>query len=111
MKSLSLTSEPALEQIRQLGARLRAARVARRLRQVDVCAKVGLSRSTLEAVERGEPTTAMGAYVALLWLYGLNRELDILADPGLDRQGLALQYSLENRRVRVAAADAADDDF
>jgi hypothetical protein len=32
----------------------------------------------------------------------LARELDLIADPGLDRDGLALSFSPADKRVRVA---------
>ncbi len=84
-----------------LGARLRDARLRRRLRQDDVAAKLGFSRDTINAVERGSMTTTVGAYLSVLWVYGLEREVDLLADPGLDREGLALTFDAREKRVRL----------
>jgi transcriptional regulator with XRE-family HTH domain len=88
------------ERIVALGQRIRAARMHRQWRQVDLAERAGLSRSTIEAIERGEPGTAIGAYVQVLWTMGLDRELDLVADPGLDREGLALTISTSDKRVR-----------
>jgi len=33
---------------------------------------------------------------------GLNREVDLVADPGLDRDGLSLELSVLTKRVSVA---------
>jgi hypothetical protein len=37
-----------------------------------------------------------------MWAMGLNREIDLLADPGLDRDGMALQFNVQSKRVGVA---------
>lgn len=85
-----------------LGGRIRAARVSRKLRQMDLAERAGLSRTTIEAIERGALETGLGAYLRVLWVMGLDKEVDILADPGLDREGLALSYAVDTKRVRVA---------
>lgn len=87
--------------LRDLGGRLRAARVRRGLRQEDVAAKLGFSRATVNAIEHGSMTTSMGAYLSVLWVFGLEREVEVLADPGLDREGLALSFDVGEKRVRV----------
>ena len=99
--SFDLVPETVPAQIQALGARLRAARQRRGLRQEDVAAKLGFSRDTINAVERGSMTTTIGAYLSLLWVYGLQREFDLLADPGLDREGAALTFDLGERRVTL----------
>lgn len=103
MKSMKSNLPDEVEaQIRALGVRIRAARILRGLRQEDLATKSGLSRTAIEAVERGAPTTGMATYLRTLWAMGLNRELDLLADPGLDREGMALQFNLQSKRVGVA---------
>lgn len=92
-----------------LGRRLRDARMHRKLRQVDLAERTGLSRSTVEAIERGSADTSIGAYARVLWVMGLDGELDILADPAVDREGAALEYSPGERRVRVRKG--LDNDF
>ena len=105
----SFQAPEMLARIRSLGARIKLARIHRKWRQLDLVERSGLSRSTVEAIERGEPGTAIASYLHLLWLMGLDRELDILADPGLDRQGLTLSYSIEDKRVRLPTK--IDNDF
>jgi transcriptional regulator with XRE-family HTH domain len=84
-----------------LGLRIRDARLHRKLRQIDLAGRTGLSRSTIEAVEKGSPDTAFGAYARVLWVMGLDRELDVVADPAMDQEGAALEYRPGERRVRV----------
>jgi hypothetical protein len=38
--------------------------------------------------------------VAALWVLGLLDELDLVADPGLDRDAHALTFSVADKRVR-----------
>lgn len=83
------------------GLRIRDARLHRKLRQVDLAERTGLSRSTIEAIERGSSETAFGAFARVLWVMGLDRELDVVADPALDQEGAALEYRPGERRVRV----------
>ena len=94
--------DEVVAQIAALGARVRQARMHRKWRQEDLAKRANLSRTAIEAIERGEPTTGLGTYLRALWAMGINRELDLLADPGLDREGMALQFSIQNKRVGVA---------
>ena len=115
MHSMASTKTPATtpgavaDRVTQLGQRIRAARTRRKLRREDLAQRAGVSRSTMEAIERGELTTGIGAYVRALWAMGLDQELDLVADPGLDRDGLALELSAVTKRVRVQTK--ADNDF
>jgi transcriptional regulator with XRE-family HTH domain len=85
----------------RLGSRIRVARRRRRLRQEDLARQIGRARATVAAIEQGSPTTEIGAYVCALWALGLLQELELLADPGLDRDGQALSFSAADKRVRL----------
>lgn len=91
---------PPAQALVRLGSRLRLARVRRRLRQGDLAKQIGRSRATVVAMEKGSPKTEVGAYVSALWALGLLQELDLVADPGLDRDGQALVFSAADKRVR-----------
>lgn len=92
-----------------LGARIRLARQRRRLRVEDVAEKAQLGKKTVEAVERGALTTSLGAYLAVLGCLNLTKELELVADPALDREGADLLYSPTERRVRPSRK--LDNDF
>lgn len=96
------------EQLAALGDRVRLARIHRKWRQEDLANRSGLSTTAIKAVERGEVTTGIGTYLRALWAMGLNRELDLLAEPGLDRDGMALSFSVQSKRVGVARKVAND---
>lgn len=93
--------EDALLIIKRLGARIRAARVRRKLRQEDLAARTGLSRSFIQSVERGQATCFVGGLINILWTLGLANEIELIADPGLDRDGLSLALSSEKKRVFI----------
>lgn len=97
------------QRLEALGARIRDARLRRKFRQIDLAERTRLSRSTIEAIERGSPDTAIGAYARALWVMGLDRELDIVADTAMDQEGAALEYRPGERRVRVRKG--LDNDF
>jgi transcriptional regulator with XRE-family HTH domain len=98
--SSSPDDAPAQSLVR-LGSRIRIARLRRKLRQEDLARQIGRTRATVIAIEQGSATTEIGAYVSALWALGLLRELDLVADPGLDRDGQALTFSAADKRVRV----------
>ena len=85
----------------RLGSRIRIARLRRKLRQEDLARQIGRTRATVIAIEQGSATSEIGAYVSALWTLGLLRELDLVADPGLDRDGQALSFSATDMRVRL----------
>lgn len=101
--------EEVTDTAKKLGERIRLARVRRHLRQEDLAAKTGLSRSTIQAVERGSITCSLGAVLHVLWMLGLSGEIELIADPGLDERGLSLSLSREGKRVRIPAE--VDNDF
>lgn len=99
--STLLSDEPATQALVRLGSRIRQARLRRKLRQEDLAGQIGRTRATVIAIERGSPTTEIGAYIQTLWALGLLQELELVADPGLDRDGQALSFSAADKRVRL----------
>jgi len=84
-----------------LGARLRLARLRRRLTTTTVAERCNLSRPTLAKVERGDPSVTLGSYVRVLSVYGIQGDLVAVgADDTLGRrlQDLALPALRKGRR-------------
>jgi transcriptional regulator with XRE-family HTH domain len=94
---------------RQLGERIRTARVRRGLRQADLARRAGVTVPTLRRVESGSLGTGLGAYLAALWAMGLEGQLGALADPAQDREGYTLEAARRTERVRVK--DELSDEF
>lgn len=63
----------------QFGARLRVARLRRRLPAKQVAERAGMSPMTLRSVERGGSGVTMGAYLAVMQVLGIEKDLNLLA--------------------------------
>ena len=74
---------PTDELLRQFGDRLRLARLRRRLSAKHVAERAGMSPMTLRSLERGGSGVTMGAYLAVMQVLGIEKDLDLLgmADP------------------------------
>lgn len=110
MKNIKIDPLPkeVAEICQRLGARIRTARIQRKWRQQDVVDRTGYARNTVINVERGDPKTGLGIYLHILWLMGLAGEIEVVADPGLDRDGLALMLDTASKRVYLPRKVADD---
>ena len=63
----------------QLGDRLRRQRKARKLSTVEMAKRVGISRTTLSAVEAGDPAPSIGTYLRVMSELGIGADLALLA--------------------------------
>jgi transcriptional regulator with XRE-family HTH domain len=99
----------ATEQIAQLGQRIRVARIRRGWSVAALASKAGVNRNTLTALELGKPGTAVGVCVTVLWVLGLDRSLDAVADPDGDLHGKALEAA--RRPIRAGKARKVRDDY
>ena len=81
---------PSVEkQTRAFGARLKAARLRRRISTVLFAERMGVSRDTLNRLEKGDGTIALGTYMRALRVLGLDKDLDLIAHD--DELGRKLQ--------------------
>lgn len=101
--------QPVSDLARELGQRIRTARIRRKISQQDLAGRTGLSRSSIQGLERGELTVSLGIALKVLWNLGLANEVALIADPGLDRDGLSL--SLCTDKMRVFVPRKIDNDF
>lgn len=79
---------PATEKIlRDLGENIRLARKRRRLSLQQVAERADIARSTLGLIEKGSPGVAMSAYLKVLFVLGLEKDLQqVAADDQLGRK-------------------------
>ena len=75
--------------LRELGERLREARLRRRFSVSLVAQRADMSRPTLNKVEQGDPAVTIGTYLRVMSVLGLERDLQLLA--GEDPVGRRLQ--------------------
>jgi len=89
----------ALVALSQLGSNLALARVRRKESLRAWAARIGVSVSTVQRVEAGDPGVGMGVYLAALWLIGRASALAELADPSMDSGALELDVRAAKARL------------
>jgi transcriptional regulator with XRE-family HTH domain len=100
---------PSVEkQMRAFGQRLKAARLRRDLTTILFAERVGISRDTLNRLEKGDPTIALGTYLRALRVLGLDKDVDAIArDDELGRKLQDLQLLERKSRLPHAASKEA----
>lgn len=101
----------AAERVKELGNRVRLARIRRGMSIAELAAKAGINRNTLNALELGKHGVAIGAYVTVLWALGLEKTLDGAAHPDADTHGKTLEASRRPARVRKSQKSKSEYDF
>jgi hypothetical protein len=105
------TAPAAVEEAaRALGSRIRLARIRRRLPLRELAQRAGVNHKNADAVESGSLLTGLGAYLALIWALGLEREVAKLLDPDHDEVGKQLELARTPKRAR-AKKGSIDADF
>lgn len=67
----------------QLGDRLKRLRKVQSLGTVEMASRVGISRTTLSAIEAGDPGPSIGTYLRVMSVLGISGELALLAGDAL----------------------------
>lgn len=83
----------------QLGDRLKRLRKAQGLGTVDMAEQVGISRTTLSAVESGDPGPSIGTYLRVMSALGVSGDLALLVGDALQPAPLG-SASARSRRAR-----------
>jgi transcriptional regulator with XRE-family HTH domain len=91
---------PVQEALLKLGQRLRTARLRRNLSVQAVAKKIGAGARAIGDAEKGKASTGIVVYAALLWAFDMLGEMESLADPAGDTEGLALASRREPLRAR-----------
>src|SRR5947208_2010431 len=104
MGNLNTIPLEAAAQARELGRRIRLARLRRGLSVANLSAKASLNRNTLTALEQGKPGVALGAFITVLWALGLERTLESVGHPDFDTHGKALEAAKRPKRTRKPVA-------
>jgi ribosome-binding protein aMBF1 (putative translation factor) len=110
VSKISSAPPAAVEDIlNRLGRHIRTARLRRKLSREALAQRVGISRYVLSDIEKGKPTTAIAAYLGVLWALGLLADMRQVADPDRDEEGKILERA---RSPKTAPKrKIVDDDF
>ena len=92
---------PALKTLRKVGNDISIARRRRRITIKLMAERAGISRETVGKIEKGDPTTSIGAYASVLFVLGMLEGLGDLVDDGHDLIGRQLDEERLPKRVRI----------
>ena len=99
MKSKTAILLPTPDRImKEFGNNIKLARLRRKLSLEQIAERAGISRTTLWLVEKGAPSVAMGTYVQVLFVLGLEKDLLMVASD--DLLGRKLQDAQLNMKER-----------
>jgi DNA-binding XRE family transcriptional regulator len=102
---------PAAALARDMGAALRAGRIARRETLADAAERARVSRRTLHRIESGDLAVAFGSWLAVIESLGLLGLLGPLTDRRNDPVGEALRAERVPKRPRRAPTEDRRHDF
>jgi hypothetical protein len=97
-----------LSALQKLGADLAVARLRRKESLRTWAKRLGVTLSTLQRLEAGDPTVSIGVIASALWLINRDGELGNLAAPETDRGALDLNVR-EAVELGLARAQASAD--
>jgi len=100
-RTISSVPIPAARVLRRLGHDIRDARRRRRIPAAILAERASLSRTTLNRIEKGDPSVSMGAYATVLFSLGLSERLGEVADPRQDSVGRELEEEHLPERIRL----------
>lgn len=92
---------PVRGALKKLGQDLRNARKRRRIPMQLTAERAGISRTTLDKIEKGDGGVSLGAYARVLFVLGMIQRLAELADPKFDELGLSLEAENLPKRIRI----------
>jgi Uncharacterized protein conserved in bacteria len=99
MKGAKTTLLPKLTKIlAEMGENIKLARLRRKLTTEQVAERAGIARSTLWQVEKGLASVSLGTYAQVLFVLGLEKDLQLIAkDDVLGRKLQDAELSIGKR--------------
>jgi hypothetical protein len=99
--SSSKAPVPVIRALRKLGHDIRDARRRRRIPVAILAERASMSRTTLNKVEKGDPTASVGSYATILFTLGMADRLADVADPRHDSVGRELEEEHLPERIHL----------
>ena len=92
------STERALQKV---GANIKKARLRRNIRAKLLAERAGISADTLSSIEKGVCTVSIGAYAAVLFSLGMEKDLELLgSDEEEKRRYRELNLKMRKRAMR-----------
>ncbi len=102
------TPLPVKRALKKLGQDLCDARKRRRIPMRLAAERAGISRATLNKIEKGEEGVSLGAYAKILFILGMIQRFAEIADPKFDEVGLGLEAENLPKRIRIPRKEKRD---
>lgn len=92
-----------------LGENIKLARLRRKYSTQQVSERADISRPTLVSIEKGNPNVSLGAYIKVLFVLGLEKDiLNIAKDDELGRRLQDAKLTVKKRAPKVKTNIPAD---
>jgi DNA-binding XRE family transcriptional regulator len=101
MKNAVILPIPSMKALLKLGQDINLARRRRRITIALMSERAGLSKTTISKIEKGDPTTSMGAYASVIFVLGMTQYLSDLADSNHDLVGRRIEDEKLPKRIRI----------
>ena len=89
MKNTPIILPKNLKILKEVGEQIQLARLRRKFSAEQIAERTGMGRKTVYNIEQGSPTVAIGSYLQVLFVLGLEKDLSMVA--ALDPLGRKLQ--------------------
>ena len=92
---------PSTEKVlKKMGMQIKKARLRRNISAELLAERASISKTTLSAIEKGAHTVSIGAYAAVLYFLGMDKDFEMIA---LDEAGKR-KYREHNLQLRKRAS-------
>ena len=97
-KTKTILLPKAKKVLNEIGENIKLARLRRKYSTQQVAERANISRPTLLSIEKGNPNVSMGAYVRVLFVLGLEKDLiNIAKDDALGRRLQDAELTIKER--------------
>ena len=79
MKSTPILLPKNLKILKELGEQIQLARLRRKFSAEQIAERTGVGRKTVHNIEQGRPSVAIGSYLQVLFVLGLEKDLTMIA--------------------------------
>jgi len=93
---------PAIETeqaLKKMGVRIKNARLRRNITAEEIADRAGISKGTLTSIEKGVATVSIGAYASVLYILGMEKDLELVATDEEGKQKFEKMYLKKRERA------------